>query len=398
MNSHILVRPSSDIDPFSSEFRADPFTHYRMLREIAPLVWLERYGIWCASHYHIIKEVLSNWQDYSNAGGGGLSNYLKVKPWRRPSLILDVDPPEHTRTRKLLMNAFSATAIKRMYGDFTQVADVLVSRALEKQTIEAVEELVAPFPLKVFPDAVGMLELDRSTMVKYGGIVFGAFGPPTDWYHELMKEAPAVGAWIDARCERDALTPEGLGAKIYAAHDAGEITYEEAKLLVRSLLSAGVDTTIDSIGLALRCLCDFPDQFALLREEPELARNMFEEATRFDASSQSLFRTTLREVELAGQQIARHEKVLLFVGSAGRDPAKWDAPDTFDIRRKIVGQMSYGWGIHACVAQMMARLEGEVFFLALARKVRVLEPAGTPELRLVPGLRGLTKLPLRLAS
>lgn len=396
MTSHVLTRPSSDIDPFSAEFRADPFIHYRRLREIGPLVWLERYEIWCASHYHVIRDVLSNWEDYSNAGGGGLGNCFTTKPWRPPSLILDVDPPEHTRTRRILMSVFSATAIKRLHADFAQVAEELVTGALAQGAVEAIEELVAPFPLKVFPDAVGMRELDRSTMVKYGGIVFGAFGPQTDWYQQLMKDAPAVGAWIDERCERSVLTPDGLGAKIYAAHDAGAVTYEEAKLLVRSLLSAGVDTTIDSIGLALRCLADFPDQYALLRADPGLARDMFEEATRFDASSQSLFRTTSRDVELAGQRIGRHEKVLLFIGSAGRDPAKWDSPDHFDIRRKISGQMSYGWGIHGCVAQMMARLEGDIFFSALARRVRAIELDGVPELRLVPGLRGLTRLPLGL--
>lgn len=394
MANHYLARPSSDIDPFSPEFRADPFSHYRRLRDLGPLVWLEKYGIWCASHYHVIRDVLSNWQDYSNAGGGGLSNYFKTKPWRPPSLILDVDPPEHTRTRRILMGVFSASTIKRMHGDFAQVARQLVEGALAGGTIEAIEALVAPFPLKVFPDAVGMKELDRSTMVTYGGIVFGAFGPPTDWYHQLMEQAPSVSRWIDERCERGALTGDGLGAAIYAAHDSGEITYAEARLLVRSLLSAGVDTTIDSIGLALNCLAQAPDQYALLREDPGLARAMFEEATRFDASSQSLFRTTLRAVDLAGHKVDKHEKVLLFIGSAGRDPAKWDNPDTFAIRRRVSGQMSYGWGIHGCVAQMMARLEGEVFFSTLATRVSAIESDGPAQLRLVPGLRGLTSLPL----
>ncbi len=398
MTAIVATRPVSDFDPFSAEFRADPFVHYAPLREIGPVVWLERHQIWCVTRYALIRDVLTDWATYSNAGGGGLTNYFKVKPWRPPSLILDADPPEHSRTRKVLMNLFSATAIKRMKGDFEGVASGLVQKAVARGEVEAIEELVVPFPLKVFPDAVGMQELDRAVMLKYGGMVFGAFGPLTEWYNELMKDAPAVGKWIDERCERAALTPGGLGAQIYQAHDAGVVTYDEAKLLVRSLLSAGVDTTIDSIGLALRCLIDNPAQFALLRDDPSLARGVFEEATRYDASSQSLFRTTLREVDLGGQAIGRHEKVLLLLGSAGRDPDRWSEPDRFDIRRPISGQLGYGWGIHSCVAQMMARLEGEVFFRAIGRFVDRMELAAAPRVRLVPGLRGLLSMPIRITG
>jgi cytochrome P450 len=396
MTAILARRVTSDIDPFSPEFRADPFAHYARLRELGPIVWLERYDIWCVQHYAQVKAVLGNWQDFSNAGGGGLTNYFKVKPWRRPSIILDVDPPEHDRTRKVLMRVLSASALKALRPGFVPVAERLIDAALNAGEVEAVADLVQPFPLTVFPDAVGMGPLDRHIMLKYGGMVFGAFGPITPWYDELMKDAPEVSAWIDARCERSALAPGGLGQAVYAAADAGDITAEEAKLLVRSFLSAGVDTTIDSIGLALRCLVDFPDQFALLKADPSLGRAVFDEATRFDSSSQSLFRTTAQEVEFEGQRIDKHEKVLLLVGSAGRDPAKWQDPDRFDIRRNFSGQMGYGWGIHGCVAQMMARLEGEVFFRAIGEKVGTLEYTGESTLRLVPGLRGLATLPIAL--
>jgi cytochrome P450 len=389
-------RVTSDIDPFSPEFRANPFPYYAQLRALGPIVWLEKYDIWCVQHYAQVKAVLSDWDNFSNAGGGGLTNYFKTKPWRKPSIILDVDPPEHSRTRKVLMGVLSAPALKAMKPGFERVANRLVDAALDAGEIEAVNDLVLPFPLTVFPDAVGMPPLDRHIMLKYGGMVFGAFGPLTDWYHELMRDAEEVSAWIDAHCERSVLGPDGIGAAIYAAADAGDITHAEAKLLVRSLLSAGVDTTIDSIGLALRCLVDFPDQLELLKADPALARGVFEEATRYDSSSQSLFRTTTREVEFEGQTIDTHEKILVLIGSAGRDPAKWEDPDWFDIRRKIVGQIGYGWGIHGCVAQMMARLEGEVFFRTIGEKVRSLEHTGDPAMRLVPGLRGLSRLPIAL--
>jgi cytochrome P450 len=234
-------------------------------------------------------------------------------------------------------------------------------------------------------------------MLTYGSMVFGAFGPVTPWYEELMTQAEAVSAWIMARCQREALTPDGIGAAIYAQADAGDIEHWEATLLVRSLLSAGVDTTIDSIGLCLKCLAEHPDQWARLRDDPTLARNAFEEATRYDSSSQSLFRTTLEEFDFAGVTLGRHEKVLVLIGSAGRDGAKWADPDRFDITRRPAGQVGYGTGIHGCVAQMMARLEGEIFFRALAERVESIELTDAPVLRLVPGLRGLASMPLTLS-
>jgi cytochrome P450 len=256
---------------------------------------------------------------------------------------------------------------------------------------------VQRFPLTVFPDAVGMAREDRSPMLTYGAMVFGGFGPSTPWYRELMQRADSVTAWIMARCRREALRPDGIGAAIHAHADAGDIEPDEATLLVRSLLSAGVDTTIDSIGLCLRALAEHPDQWARLSADPGLARPAFEEATRFDSSSQSLFRTTLEDIDFEGVRVLKHQKVLVLLGAAGRDPAKWADADRFDISRRVTAnQIGYGAGIHSCVAQMMARLEAEVFFSTLARKVATIELTGPAILRLQPGLRGLVSLPLKL--
>ena len=394
----IPSRVSSDLDPFSPEFRADPFTPYAELRDLdAPIVWLTRHSIWVVSRYEPVRAVLSDPKRFSNAGGGGIKNYFLEEPWRRPSLILEVDPPEHQRTRKVLMQALSPDRLQRLRSTFEAQADALIEEALDKGTIDAIPDLVQRFPLTVFPDAVGMKREDRSNMLLYGSMVFGGFGPVTPWYEDLMTQAEKVSGWIMERCQRDALNPEGIGAAIYAQADAGNIEHWEATLLVRSLLSAGVDTTIDSIGLCLRCLAEHPDQWALLRSDPDLARATFEEATRYDSSSQSLFRTTLDGFDFQGVSLDKHQKVLVLIGAAGRDPAKWLDPDRFDITRRVTAsQIGYGAGIHSCVAQMMARLEGEVFFRAVAQKVQDIELAGSPTLRLQPGLRGLSTLPLRL--
>jgi cytochrome P450 len=389
---------TSDLDPFSPEFRADPFSAYAQLRELAaPLVWLPRYSIWVVSRYEPVRAILGDWKRFSNAGGGGIKNYFLEKPWRRPSLILEVDPPEHQRTRKVLMQALAPERLQQLRSSFAAQADAIIDEALERGTLDAIPDLVQRFPLTVFPDAVGMKREDRSNMLVYGAMVFGGFGPVVPWYENLMRQADEVSAWIMERCKRENLASDGIGAAIYAQADVGVIDHGEATLLVRSLLSAGVDTTIDSIGLCLRCLADHPDQWELLRSDPGMARAAFEEATRYDSSSQSLFRTTLEDFEFEGVPLARHQKVLVLIGAAGRDPAKWADPDKFDITRRVTaGQIGYGAGIHSCVAQMMARLEAEVFFRVLARKVEHIELTGPPQLRLQPGLRGLSSLPIRL--
>lgn len=389
---------SSDLDPFSPQFRADPFTHYTQLLDLdASIIWLTRHSIWVVCRYEPVRSVLNDWRRFSNAGGGGIQNYFVNKPWRRPSLILEVDPPEHQRTRKVLMQVLSAARLARLRSTFETEAEALIDEALERGAIDGVADLVQRFPLTVFPDAVGMRREDRTNLLTYGSMVFGGFGPTTSWYEELMKQAEPVSNWIMERCQREALSADGMGAEIYAQADAGVIEAWEAPLLVRSFLSAGVDTTIDSIGLCLKCLAQNPAQWQLLRNDPSLARAAFEEATRYDSSSQSLFRTTLEELEFEGVSLGKHQKVLVLIGAAGRDPRKWTDPERFDITRKVTpSQIGYGAGIHSCVAQMMARLEAEVFFQVLARKVDRIELTGAPEVRLNPGLRGLKSLPLRL--
>lgn len=390
------ARITSDLDPFSPEFRADPYSAYAKLRALGPVVWLEKYEIWAVSHHETVAAVLTDWETFSNAGGGGLANYFKQKPWRRPSIILEVDPPEHQKARAVLTRALSPKTLRAIRPRFEQDAAVFVKAIKDRGTIDAMPDLVIPYPLKVFPDSVGIEAEGRENLLTYGAMVFGAFGPITPWYEELLSQIGPVQDWILAHCKREALAPNGVGQMLYEAVDAGELTEEEGGLLVRSFLSAGVDTTIDSIGLCLRALAEHPDQWALLRDDPGLARNAFEEATRYDSSSQSLFRTATREVEFGGTTIGKHDKVMCFLGSAGRDPARWDNADTFDIRRRTVGQIGFGTGIHGCVGQMFARLEAEVFFQALAADIDTIEMAGASQLRLNPGLRGLTNLPLAI--
>lgn len=391
-------RPVSTIDPFSHGFLGDPYPHHEAMREAGPVVWLEQYGIWAMARHQEVRDALTDWETYCSGAGVGLSDFRKEPPWRPPSIILEADPPLHTRTRAVLTRILSPAAINVLRERFAREADALVDRLVEQREFDGVADLAESYPLKVFPDAVGLAEQGRENLMPYGTMVFNSFGPRNDLFDKAMANAGPVREWIMSKCSRAALAPDGLGIKIFHAVDAGELSEDEAGMLVRSFLSAGIDTTVYGLGNALYCFAANPEQWTVLRENPNLIRGSFEEVLRFESPVQTFFRTTTRDVEVGGVQIGDGEKVLLFLAAANRDPRRWERPDTFDVKRRAAGHMTFGTGIHGCVGQAVARLESEAIFGALAKRVVSFELTGKPERRLNNTLRGFDTLPLRIKA
>ncbi|HZE54806.1 MAG TPA: cytochrome P450 [Bradyrhizobium sp.] len=391
-----LSRPVSTADPFSHAFLRDPYPHHQALREAGPVVWLKQYGIWAMARHEQVRDALTDWQTYCSSAGVGLSDFRKEPPWRPPSIILEADPPLHTRTRAVLTRILSPAAIKILRDTFEREAERLIAQLVEQREFDGVADLAEAYPLKVFPDAVGISEEGRENLLPYGTMVFNSFGPRNDLFNKAMANAGPVRDWIMSRCSRAALAQGGLGLQIFAAVDAGELTEDEAGMLVRSFLSAGIDTTVYGLGNALYCMARYPEQWTILRNNPNLIRGAFEEVLRFEAPVQTFFRTTTRPVEVAGVQLGEGEKVLLFLAAANRDPRRWDRPDTFDVTRRAAGHMTFGTGIHGCVGQAVARLETEAILTALASRVASFELTGEPEWRLNNTLRGFDTLPLRI--
>jgi cytochrome P450 len=286
--------------------------------------------------------------------------------------------------------------MKKLWASFEQDGIALIDALVERGTFDAVRDLAEVYPLKVFPDAVGLAEEGRENLLPYGNMAFNAFGPRNELFDQAMANAQPVTSWIMSRCQRDALAPGGLGAQIYEAADAGQLTEHEASLLVRSFLTAGLDTTVVGLGNALFCFAQHPDQWQRLRQDPSQARAAFDEVLRYESPVQTFFRTTTRPVEVAGLRLGEGEKVLLFLAAANRDPRHWDKPDRFDITRRASGHLAFGMGIHGCVGMAVARLEAEIVLSLLARKVEAIELAGAPERRLNNTLRGLARLPIKV--
>ena len=395
---NLSVVPRLDVDPFSMAFFADPYPTHEVLRETGPVVYLDKWSVYGVARYAEVRAVLNDPATFCSSRGVGMSDFKKEKPWRPPSIVLEADPPAHTRTRTVLSQVLSPTVMKGLRERFVVAAEALVDTLLAKRSFDAIEDLAEAYPLSIFPDALGLRPEGREHLLPYASLAFNAFGPPNHLRQEAIECSMPHQAYIAEQCQRENLTPGGIGACIHAHVDEGKITASEAPLLVRSLLSAGLDTTVNGIGAAVYCLARFPDQWQGLRKDLTLARNAFEEAVRFESPVQTFFRTTTREVELGGAPIGEGEKVLMFLAAANRDPRRWDKPDSYDIKRRTSGHVGYGSGIHMCVGQLVARLEGEVMLSALARRIAKIEIAGEPKRRFNNTLRGLDSLPVTITA
>lgn len=389
---------SSDVDPFDEAFLTDPWPYHEQLRDAGPVVYLERYGVWAIARYDDVVATLHDWKTFGSAAGVGMANFHREEPWRKPSIILEADPPLHTRTHKVLLRVLSPSALRDLKAVFEREAEALVEQLLRRGTFDGAEDLAKAFPLRVFPDAVGLRAKGREKLLTFGDMVFNAFGPRNARLESALAASSVVLPAIMVMCKRSALADGGLGARLYDAVDRGELAEDEAPMLVRSLLSAGLDTTISAIAAALLCLARSPDAFEAFRADVSLARAVFDEAIRLESPVQTFFRTTTAATDVGGVRIPEDAKVLMFLASANRDPRRWEDADRYDPTRRTGGHVGFGSGIHRCVGELLSRLEGEAVLTALARSVRRIELAGEPRIRLNNTIRGYDRLPLTFSA
>jgi len=385
-----------DVDPFGEKILLDPSDYYRDLTAQASFVRLTKYDVWATGRHEEIYAIFRDWRQFCSARGVGIHDFKTQKPWRKPSLVLEVDPPEHSKRRNVIAKILTPKAIAGLRDETQSKAQQLVSKVLEKRNVDAFEDIAAAFPLQVFPDFVGLGEEGRENLLKYGSMVFNSLGPRNAVFERAMEDSEVVTQWIATSCKRERLSSTGFGADLYAAADSGRVSHEEAEMLVRSLLSAGVDTTVNAIGNALYCFASYPEQWELLVQDPSLAKNAFEEVLRFESPVHSFFRTVNVDITISGTELKEGDKILLCMAAANRDPRKWQNPDVFDIRRDTTGHLAFGVGIHVCVGQSIARLEAISLLTELAKRVARIELRGEAEFEPGNALHGLRSMPIEL--
>jgi cytochrome P450 len=397
MSAEIAIDiPVTEIDPFSEEFCADPYRFHKQLRDAGPVFTLKKYGIYGMARHAQVQAALNDWQTFISGAGAGIQDLRKGKAWRPRSIVLEVDPPLHDQTRGAMGRVLSGPAVRKLREKFELEAERLVEGLVSRGTFDAVADLATVYPLKVMGDAVGVPAEGRECLLPFSNMLFNSFGPENEVFRESVIESDRVVKQLFAQCERDSLLPGGFGAQLYQAADEGRISQEQAPALVRSILSAGFDTTVAGLGNAVYAFATNPEQWHLLCNDPSLLRSAFDEVIRWEAPVQTFFRTTSRDCEVEGCRIGRDEKVLLFLGSANRDPRQWQDGDRLDLRRRSTGHVAFGSGIHVCVGMMIARLEAELLFAAFAKRVGGFEIVGEPVRRRNNTLRAFASLPVRV--
>ena len=388
--------PSLAIDPFEDRFLADPYASHAELRDAGPVVWLEAIGCYGMARYAEVQPALKDWEGFCSSRGVGLADFARETPWRAPSLLLESDPPLHDRTRGLMNRIVSMATLKRLRPLWAEQAAALADRLAGRRRFDAVTDLAEVFPMLVFPDAIGLRDEGREHILPYAATNFNAFGPRNAIFERGFAAAGDAIAWVADACRRENLKPGGWGAAVFEAADRGECSEEEAGRLVRSLITAGVDTTVNGIANLLNAFTAAPGQWQRLRAEPGLVRKAFEESLRWDSTVQIFFRTTTGPVAIGDVQIPEGAKVLLFLAAANRDPRRWAEPDRFDIGRQASGHVAFGYGIHQCLGQMVARLEAEVLLEALLPRFVAIRPTGPAVRRLNNTLHALASLPVEV--
>lgn len=391
-----MKAPRLALDPFDEAFLGDPYAHHPALRDAGPVVWLEPIGAFAMARYGEVQQALREHETFCSGRGVGLADFAQETPWRPPSLLLEADPPLHGRTRGLMNKVVSLAALKGLRPVWEERAGALVAELVERRTFDAVRDLSEIYPMRIFPDAVGLRDEGREHLLPYAFATFNAFGPRNAIFEQSNAAASEAIAWVADACRRENLKPGGWGAMIHDAADRGECTADEAERLVRSLLSAGVDTTVNGIGHLVLALAEHPDQYDRLKERPDLVRKALDESLRWDSTVQTFFRTATRDTTVADVAIPEGSKILLFLAAANRDPRKWNDPDRFDLDRPTSGHVGFGFGIHQCLGQMVARLEGELVLAALVERVREIRLAGAPRRRLNNTLHAIDSLPVEV--
>lgn len=386
-----LQVPRTEFDPFTRETIPDSTRLLTQLLAPQPFVYLERYGVYATGRHEIGQKMLRDWKSFTST----------VKAWgpreHIPLVLVAEDPPLHTGSRNAMMEFFAPLALATYKETFEAYAERISDELIAKGVVDGTEDVGASFVLQAFPDILGMQPLNRERLLAFGDLAFNSTVPVNEIYHECKARSGDVLEWFSAQFEREAVVPGKLADRIYGLGDRGLVPPDVAAQLVRAVFSAGFDTTVLSIGTGLKLLAENPDQWDLLRADPTLIKNAFEETIRFDPPSRVLGRGVNEDMEFFGLDLKAGDRVAVFLNAAGRDPAKWDNPDRFDITRKgIAGHMSFGIGIHACLGQALARLEFGAIVGALARKVRRLELAGEPVRKINNRACGWDHVPLRL--
>jgi cytochrome P450 len=377
----------------SASFYDDPYPAYRRLRESEPVHFCAPWDQWVVTAHAEVMTVLRDPAVFSSSGWEQGFIAKLAEPERRrlahlsahyeTATISNSDPPVHTRLRRLVSRSFTPRVVESLRPAVVDLVDERIGGLNGRSEFDLVSELAYPVPALVIADLLGAPPQARRQLEGWSQAVvaFVSTGSPETGRAERADAAFAgFSGFLEPLLAARRAEPAGdLLSLLVADGDEGEeaLSTRELVAFCVTLVFAGHETTANLIGNGTRALLAEPDQLALLRSRPDLARAAAEELLRFDCPVQRVRRVVLEEVELGGRVLRPGERVMAFLGAANRDPAVFADPDVLDIERRPGGHVCFGHGIHFCLGASLTLLEAPIVFNGLL--------ASFPELRLAEG-------------
>ena len=378
---------TSDLDLFAEEVLADRDPYFAQLRDIAPVVYLPKNDAYALTRYEVIRDALGDPETFSStevAWNDDMNNALR-------GTSLATDPPEHAPLRAALSRNLAPRALRPLKEEIDAKADALVAALVEKGSFDVVPELSRAFPLQIVSDLIGVTGVARENILRWGDAAFNVLGPMNQRTIENFPIAGELFGWC-MQVTADELTEGSLGREIFAAAERGEIPSDAAGHIIHQYVAAGMDTTIASIGNAVKHLGNNPDQYRILRADPALVPSAFAEVLRYEPPVHAFARKVTRDVQVEGSLIPAGSRAAVLFAAGNRDPRHYENAEVFDVRRNPVDHLAFGYGIHGCAGQGLARLEAHAVLAALLRYVEEFE-VGTPVQRATNMTRTMESLP-----
>jgi cytochrome P450 len=385
--------PSSDIDLFTDEALTNPYPLYRALRDLAPIVYLEKLSMFALTRYDQVREALDDWETFSSSDGVGLNEPINQA---MTGTIINTDPPGHTKLRTVISSRMAPRALNDMRADIDRKADEFIERLLTRTEFDAMTDLARVFPVTAVLDALGFPLDGREKLLHWGGACFNAMGPANPRGAASFPEAAEMFTWLAEKCTADAMIPGGFATTIHEAAARGDIPRDSVEHLLAAYAIPSLDTTVSAIGSSIWLFAQHPDQWDLVRADPTLIPRAFAEALRLESPVPWFGRTTRRPYTAGGLSIEPGRRVLVSYASSNRDERRYPDPDRFDVTRDNADHIAFGYGIHSCPGQGLAKFEGFAIIDALARRVERFEVVGEPKLALNNMTRSLGSLPVRV--
>ncbi|MGJ7419528.1 cytochrome P450 [Streptomyces cinereoruber] len=409
--------PGRDPAPalFTWEFATDPYPAYAWLREHAPVhrtTLPSGVEAWLVTRYADARQALADQRLSKNPAHHDESPHAKGKtgiPGERKAELmthlLNIDPPDHTRLRRLVSKAFTPRRVAEFAPRVQELTDRLIDAFVEKGSADLIHEFAFPLPIYAICDLLGVPEEDQDDFRDWAGMMIRHGGGPRGGVARSVKKMRGYLAELIHR-KREAPGDDLISGLIKASDHGEHLTENEAAAMAFILLFAGFETTVNLIGNGLYALLRDPVQRGLLQTslaagETGLLETGIEELLRYDGPVEmATWRYATRALTIGGQEIPAGDPVLVVLAAADRDPERFDGPDVLDLARRDNQHLGYGHGIHYCLGAPLARLEGQTALATLLTRLPDLRLAADPaELRWRGGLimRGLRTLPVEFS-